>query len=146
MPEYIIGIDPDSKAHGVAIYINGKLAELHSMTLPQIIKNTLPNIPQDTVFHIEDVSSQSYVHRQRTKRASNTAVAQKMAWGIGKCAQAEIELRRVLECFGFNYQFHKRSSVWKKDKRQFEIATGWNKRSNEDTRSAAYFGYLGLSG
>lgn len=142
----IIGIDPDSKGHGVAIYKDGKLKELQNMTLAQIVVYTLPNIPNDTVFHIEDVSSNSYVHRQRTDRARNTNVAQKMAWGVGKCAQSEIELRRVLEVMGFEYVMHKRGSVWKKakSKKQFELVTGWTGRSNEDTRSAAYFGWLGL--
>ena len=70
----------------------------------------------------------------------------KMAWGLGKCAQSEIELRRVLEVMGFKYVMHKRNSVWKKskNKKQFELVTGWTGRSNEDTRSAAYFGWLGL--
>jgi hypothetical protein len=43
---------------------------------------------------------------------------------------------------------HKVSKKWKDaaGKKEFERVTGWKGRSNEDTRSAAYFGYLGVIG
>jgi len=40
---------------------------------------------------------------------------------------------------------HRVSKMWKKDKKQFELVTKWTGRSNEDTRSAAYFGWLGCN-
>ena len=33
----IIGIDPDSKAHGVAVYMDGELEELHTIALPALV-------------------------------------------------------------------------------------------------------------
>lgn len=31
----VVGLDPDSKAHGVAVFENGQLTELHNLDLPQ---------------------------------------------------------------------------------------------------------------
>ena len=37
MSKVIIGIDPDSKAHGVAIYIDGRLSRLECLTLSWLV-------------------------------------------------------------------------------------------------------------
>jgi len=142
-----IGIDPDSKAHGVAIYENDKLTRLECFTLIQLMElfnfnyeNELKNI----TIHIEDVLSMNAVFAQRQKRA-NWNTHGKMANSIGKCQQSQVELERLFEYLGLKVVKHKISKAWKKDKKQFELFTGWKSRSNEDTRSAAYFGYLGLT-
>ena len=36
MSKIIIGIDPDSKAHGVAVYVDGRISQIDSMTLIEI--------------------------------------------------------------------------------------------------------------
>ena len=146
MSKIIIGIDPDSKAHGVAIYHNGELTELLNCTLLDLFR-----LVGDTFFdyisfndfeiHIEDTCAMSAVFRQR--QGGNQAINMKMSNSIGKCQQSQIELERVFKSFNVKVVKHKISKMWKKDKAQFEKATGWTGRSNEDTRSAAYFGYLG---
>ena len=140
MSKIIIGIDPDSKAHGVAIYVDGKLTNLESTPLMGVSALLLhdPTIEP----HIEDVCEMNAVFRQR--QGSNQAVNMKIANSVGKCQQAQIELERVAEYYQIKVVKHKISKMWKKDKAQFEKVTGWKGRSNEDTRSAAYFGYLGL--
>ena len=146
MSKIIIGIDPDSKAHGVAVYVDGKLTILKSLTLEQILflihTEPKPMINQDIEFHIEDVNGVSAAFNARDKR-TNINVKLKMAQHIGMCKQSQIELERFLHHYGIKVVKHKISKIWKKDKAQFEKVTGWTGRSNEDTRSAAYFGWLG---
>lgn len=140
-----IGIDPDSKAHGVAVYENGKLNFLFTATLLELqgfIEHTYSDCSQITV-NIEDVNAVSASFNARDKK-SNINVKLKMAQHIGQCKQAQIELERLFDYMGIRVKHHKISKQWKKNKTVFEKATGWKGRSNEDTRSAAYFGYLGL--
>lgn len=145
----VIGIDPDSDKHGVAIYEEGKLTQLLSWELMDFMVYfdsqlmTSPALVNDFVIHMENVNSISAVFRQRQARANWNTHA-KMANGVGKCQQAQVELERLFERVGVKVLKHKPSKAWKKDKKQFELVTGWTGRSNEDTRSAAYFGYLGL--
>ena len=63
---------------------------------------------------------------------------------IGRCQQSQVELMRLIDDRNVNYVLHKpQKGNWAKNKAQFEKVTGWTKRSNEDTRAAAYFGWLG---
>lgn len=140
----IIGVDPDSKAHGVAVYDNNKLIELRSMALVEFIE-LLDNINDPNIIevHIEDVCASSAAFTSRDSK-QNINVKLKMAQFIGMCKQSQIELERMVEHRGIKIVKHKISKMWKKDKAQFEKVTGWVGRSNEDTRSAAYFGFLGI--
>ncbi len=141
----IIGIDPDSKAHGVAVYIDGSLIELYSFplfALYEYIEQELQHLG-DVVIHIEDVNAMSAVFAQRIKARGNASVHMKMANSVGKCQQSQIEVERMAAIIGVKVVKHKISKMWKKDKAQFEKVTGWKKQSNEDTGSAAYFGYIG---
>lgn len=144
MSKIIIGIDPDSKAHGVSIYNGGRLVDLRCRTLIDII-DLMSSFDLDTSpeVHIEDVNGVSAAFMARDKKA-NIHIKLKMAQSIGMCKQSQIELERLFESKGIKVVKHKISKMWKKDKAQFERLTGWMGRSNEDTRSAAYFGFLGL--
>lgn len=148
MARIIIGIDPDSKAHGVAVYIDGKLEILKSLSLEQILflihVNPSPMMEEDIEFHIEDVCAVGAAFMARDKKV-NINVKLKMAQHIGMCKQSQIELERFLAHYGIKVVKHKISKMWKKDKAQFEKVTGWARQSNEDTRSAAYFGWLGTN-
>ena len=64
---------------------------------------------------------------------------------IGLCKQSQVELERMLSHYGIKIVKHKISKTWKKEKAQFQAVTGWKGQSNEDTRSAAYFGWLGAT-
>lgn len=143
MSKIIIGIDPDSKSHGFAAYSGGKLQILECKTLLEIIEFTKQFFVSDIEVHIEDVNGVSAAFMARDKKA-NIHIKLKMAQSIGMCKQSQIELERLFESKGIKVVKHKISKMWKKDKAQFEKITGWTGRSNEDTRSAAYFGFLGL--
>jgi len=144
MSKIIIGIDPDSKAHGVAIYENGKLITLCSMELMRLLFDLRAYSAScfDLTVHIEDVcANNAAFHKSGVK---NARAATAINRSIGKCQQAQIELERACAWYKIKVVKHKISSAWKKNKSQFEKITGWTGRSNEDTRSAAYFGWLGL--
>ncbi|MGB0943121.1 MAG: hypothetical protein ACPGUE_11995 [Marinomonas sp.] len=148
MSKIVIGIDPDAKAHGVSVYYGERLDSLNSMTLMEIynfidldLLTLVTETGWDIEAHIEDVCAMNAVFKQR--QTKNNAVNMKMSNSVGKCQQSQIELERLFEYYGIKVAKHKISKMWKKDKAQFEKITGWTGRSNEDTRSAAYFGYLG---
>lgn len=138
----IIGIDPDSVAHGVAIYRNGKLAELRMMTLVEVVKNFFET-GKEIMLSIENVSSNNFIYARnqaKIKIQSNIAIK------VGRNQQAQQELMRWADYYNIPYQLHKPTkSNWANSKTVFERVTGWKGRSNKDTRSAAYFGYLALN-
>ena len=143
MDKIIIGIDPDSDKHGVAIYRDSKLIKLESLRLIDLIELLNKPCTADSIgLHIEDVcaNNAAFIKKGVKNAAASTAINR----SIGKCQQAQIELERIASHYGIKIVKHKISKIWKKDKAQFEKVTGWVGRSNEDTRSAAYFGWLGL--
>lgn len=143
----IMGIDPDSGANGVAIYEGGKLTELHNWNTIEFYDYALwiSNAQIYCEIHIEDVNGISS-NAFNVKSRDTISVKLKKAEHVGKCKQAQIEVERIAEHFGIKVAKHKVSKMWKdaNGKKQFEQVTGWTSRSNADTRSAAYFGFLGL--
>ncbi len=142
----VIGIDPDSNKHGVAEYWDGELVNLWSMRLMDL-RDLLDGIrPRDQVeIHIEDVCGKKATWHAQGKSASVKSMADQR---VGMCKQAQREVEYLAEYVGIKIVKHPISSRWKsqREKAEFEKITGWTGRSNEDTRSAAYFGYLGLKG
>jgi len=140
----VIGVDPDSKKHGIAIYKDGKLDDLLMMSLPEIVDDLFQTESLGhALWAIEDVNTNKFVYG-RNQHASKAAQS-KIAMGVGKCQQAQTEIVRMLDHYGIDYKLIKpQRGNWAKNKAQFEKVTGWTGRSNEDTRSAAYFGWLAL--
>lgn len=136
----IVGVDPDSELHGVAVYENGKLIDLKMMEtydLATYIRDV------GGVASIENVMANQFVYRRNQK--SSRAMQDKIALHIGRCQQAQLELVRLLIKFDCPHVLYKpMRGNWSKNKAQFEKATGWTGRSNADTRSAAFFGFLAL--
>jgi hypothetical protein len=152
MSKIIIGIDPDSKAHGVAVYGNKGLSLIQCMPLMSIML-LLARWAEDGMsfdiieVHIEDVCANNAVFMKPKRSYSGKDLAEVKARSrtLGMCQQSQIELERLFEYYKIKVVRHKISKMWKKDKSQFEKITGWKSQSNEDTRSAAYFGWLGLN-
>lgn len=143
----VIGIDPDSDKYGVAIYDEGKLVELECKRLVEVMvllsSGWLSRYNTDYIeVHMENVCANNAAFQK--KGVKNKLASTAINRSVGKCQQAQIELERLFEYFKIPVVKHKTSKMWKKNKVQFESVTGWNGRSNEDTRSAAYFGWLGL--
>ena len=140
----VFGIDPDSQKHGVAIYKDGVLTSLMLLELFDLIDMIESDFSKEIFFSIEDVCANNFVYA-RNEKANKYAHA-KVSLSIGRCQQSQTELMRVLTHLGYKYVLHKpQKGNWAKNKAQFEKITGWKKQSNEDTRSAAYFGFLECS-
>lgn len=142
----IIGIDPDSNKHGVAIYIGEKIEELHNWQALDLYFYLFENLDGIHHFeiHIENVCainatfSKAFVKNAR----SQTTISR----SIGMCQQAQVEIERIAEHFKVKIVKHPINKSWKDSKVGNKILKqlGWSGSSNEDTRSAAYFGYLGV--
>lgn len=143
----IIGVDPDSNKHGVAIYSGGKLTALNMWQLIDFYTFITQSIYDGFVveIHMEDVCANNGIFRT----GNSQKVQQSIARRLGMVQQSQLELERIFEHIGKNVKVvkHKISKNWKSSsqKKQFETYTGWKGRSNEDSRSAAWFGFCGLS-
>lgn len=145
----IIGIDPDSSANGVAVYVGGSLYHLHSLDTISLFKYLSFEVEckESIEVHIEDVNGISS-NAFNVKSKDKLPVKLKKAEHVGKCKQAQIEVERVCEALKVKVVKHKVSKMWKDSdsgKKQFESITGWKGQSNPDKRSAAYFGWLGVT-
>lgn len=140
----VVGIDPDTDKHGVAIYKHGKLIGLNNWELPRLVYY-IAGMDQDiTTFAIEDVNSQNFIYSRNV--TGKKKVDQSIARSVGKCQQAQVELMRMLDYYKVPYKLYKpQRGNWADNKAQFQKLTGWKKQSNENTRSAAYFGFLALA-
>lgn len=140
--ETVIGIDPDAKASGVAVYQNGSLVSLQTLTTVGIV--SMVRMATHAIVSIEDVMANQFVYTRN--RHQQRAVQDKVVLQIGRCQQVQIEIMQWLDSLGVAYKLHKpQRGNWAKDKARFEKVTGWKGRSNDDTRSAAYFGFLEAS-
>jgi hypothetical protein len=148
MKKLIIGCDPDVDGKGFAVYEDGVLTELNAMSLIELTLNfqcAISYFPLiDIELHIEDVNgnkSSSFNHNAKQSKQ----VQNKISESVGRCKQMQLEVEKIAEHFDIKIVRYPVSSQWKNasGKKEFERVTGWKGRSNEDTRSAAYFGYLG---
>ena len=149
MKKLIIGVDPDVDGKGFAIYEDGVLVSLYQLSLITFFDIIKSAVILDCVIelHIEGLcanKSSAFSHR----RDDPPGVKYKKSESVGRCKQMQIEVEKVAEHFNIKIVRHKVSKKWKDaaGKKEFERVTGWKGRSNEDTRSAAYFGYLGVIG
>lgn len=143
---WTIGIDPDSERFGIAAYLDGKLQVCATATIVEIFTDHLPAWLRfaEVKFSIENVMANQFVYARNRK--GSTANQSKIAMHIGRCQQAQVELMRWLDHYGIPYVLHRpQKGNWSDNKAMFEKVTGWTGRSNPDTRSAAYFGYLALN-
>ena len=142
----IVGVDPDSNAHGIAIYIDGKLVSLHEWQLMDIHCYVLQlGVVDELFFSIENVLANTFIYERNEKDTKR--IQSKVGIAVGRCQQAQMELMRLLDYHGVPYQtFKPMRGNWAADKKMFERITGWTGRSNADTRSAAFFGYLMATG
>lgn len=143
--DIVLGIDPDSDSHGAAIYKDGVLIALHKWNTIQVIEylNHIDGEAGSIIVSIENAMANQFVYARN--RNGSTSNQSKIAMHIGRCQQSQVELMRWLDNFNFMYVLHKpQKGNWAENKDQFEKLTGWKKQSNSDTRSAAFFGYLGV--
>jgi hypothetical protein len=149
MNKLIIGCDPDVDGKGFAIYHDANLVELRQFGLLNLyfyidyLQFNI-NLNNNIELHIEDLcanKSSAFSHR----RVDPPAVKYKKSESVGQCKRMQLEVEKIAEHFNIKIVRHKVSKKWKDaaGRKEFERLTGWTGRSNPDTRSAAYFGYLG---
>lgn len=141
-----IGIDTDTELHGVAIYHDRKLIELSmiaTLDFDQFVclaENPAVNL----LFIIEDVCANKFIYTRNKKQ--NRAIQDTIAMAVGKNQQAETELLRYLDRLKMKYKLIPPTrGNWSDNKKMFQRLTRWPKSGNIDTRSAAFFGYMGLN-
>ena len=148
MNKLIIGCDPDVDGKGFAIYEDGFLIRLEAFSLIELYEFTedltIEYYTEHIELHIEDLcanKSSAFSHH----RADSPAVKYKKSESVGRCKQMQLEVEKIAEHFDIKIVRHKVSKKWKDvaGRKEFERLTGWTGRSNPDTRSAAYMGYLG---
>lgn len=138
----IIAIDPGANTSGVAIFKTGELVDLKDETLIELV-DTMDKY-NDYHWVIEDVNFFKGIYdRNRKGGQSGTKIAQ----NVGMCKQAGKTIIDFLTSKQIEFTLMEPSAGnWAAPDRKklFEIRTGWHKKSNRDTRSAAYFGYTFL--
>lgn len=151
MSKVIIGVDPDSNKSGFAKYQNGKLIAVECISLVNLFyffkaeQESCIELGFELELHIENlngISSNAF----SINRKDPLPVKLKKAEHVGKCKQVQIEIERIAERFNIKVVHHGVSKMWKDSKtgKAALADLGWHGQSNEDSRSAAYFGYLGV--
>ena len=141
MSKIVIGCDPDSGGNGIALFKGGVLVELINLSSVEFYLKFEKYKGQDVTFSIENVSANGGVFRAAGAKSKSLAGA--MGKSVGMCMQSQTEIEKAAELLGFKIVRRPRSPKWKKGLQvdEFKRCTGWAKRSNEDTRSAAWMGY-----
>lgn len=147
MNKIIIGCDPDSSKSGMAFFINGQLDRLECLSIVGIFIEFESISKQwsdkDIELHIENVKANKAVwHNKKGSQAAYGMTCQK----VGQCKQVQTEIERIAEHFGIKVVHHGVSKMWKDSATGKAVLKdlGWHGQSNEDSRSAAYMGYLGV--
>ena len=149
---YVVGIDPDSDKIAFAIYKRGVLKRLGQLALLDFYREFQQKKYNGTLFVVEDVCSGKYLYTRHQNavraikhlpKSRQDKILQKMAVDVGRCQQSQIELCRVLYEIGHDVKLiPPKKGNWNTNAAFFKQITGWTSRSNNDTRSAAYFGWL----
>jgi len=138
--EYVVGIDPDCKKSGIAIFQKGQLIGLKNITLIEFI-DYCKNIGKDVTFVIEDGNLISGLYSRN--KFGNASLQHKISERVGANKQRATDLIEIAKTYGVRVVTQKpRKGNWADKKQTFEKITGWNKQSNPETRSAAFFGYM----
>lgn len=155
-----IGVDPDSKKSGFAVYTDGTLTSLHNLTIDEVESFLEGFDKESTVIHIEDVTKRTSAFtalaivgiklpaRPTAKvhiNKSQLLRALKIAQDVGRNKASEENVLTIIQKLGMNYKLHEPSKKWKEgtEAKEFKLVTKWEGRSNPETRSAAWFGYKG---
>ena len=137
----VVGVDPDSKKYGVAVYIDGDLFELLNLdivAMVQFIRDRSVDF-----YAVEDVKSNGFMYARNNNK--NKSVAMNIAQKVGQCKQAQAHLCEFLRAADQQIvPVGPKRGNWAKNKTIFEAATGWKGCSNEDTRAAAFIAWTAM--
>lgn len=137
----VLGIDPDSDGVPAAIYSFGNLIDLRVFGFVEFFIFCQEKHSRPDLIAIEDTISNRFIYSRN--RSGSASADMKIAQNVGMCKQSQKIIEKIAEHFKINVEkIPPTRDNWAKDKKRFEVLTGWSGMSSEDTRSAAYFGYL----
>lgn len=141
-----IAIDPDLRKSGVALVIDGKLAELHSLPFVDVLPYLqMHSEPANLLVKIENPAAISAMWSQRNKMS--LAAKMSVAQDVGRVMAVAELLQQVIENAGYKVKMIKPLSGpvkrAKDDAEYFNRLTGWTGRSNQDKRDAALIALYG---
>ncbi|CAI3795787.1 hypothetical protein [Rheinheimera sp. MM224] len=135
----VVGIDPDSKKHGVAWVCNGKIVDLMSMTTAALVQRLSMEATQhQLLIKLEDINAfKPVIQRPGQNRNQMLRIAQ----NIGAAKLAAVQVYEALTEAGLIVNMVnplvKAMSGKAYKAPQFNRYTGWVGTSNADTRDAA---------
>ena len=138
-----IGIDPDMRKPGVAIIQNGVYTSIQSMTNVELFALIEKHRGLASVmWHVEDVNAVSATYfRPRHGAVSKQAVQDNISQKVGMVKALGTVIIDVLDYYACNYELVKPlRGPLKKAKHEAELfkqLTGWEGRTNQDSRDAA---------
>jgi hypothetical protein len=137
----VFGIDPDSGGFPLARYHNGALLDLQTVTTVQLVELFRESHSRPDLLVIEDVLANKGIYARNDH--GSRRFTQQISQRVGMCKQMQVVAMEVAEHYKVPViAVRPTKHNWAKDKALFERLTGWAGKSNEDTRSAAYFGFL----
>lgn len=136
----IVGIDPDTKKHGVAWLKDGVFLDLRSMATAELVTQLCADAADGRLaIKLEDINH----HRPVFQRAGMTRNQMlKIAQNVGAAKHAAVLLYSELVNAGLVVNMiiplpRVKSGKRFKDGEQFNRFTGWTGKSNADSRDAA---------
>jgi len=137
----VIGIDPDAKKSGVA-YIDkdGEIIDMESLGIADIVAMTRA-FGGRVVFAIEDVNKHGTIYKHNRK--GSQGVQARIAQNVGMVKAAGSMIAELIEDATGRPPIMAPLGIGKQVKRSaklFNELTGWQGKSNEDTRDAACIG------
>lgn len=141
----IVGIDPDTKKHGVAVLKDGIIQQLYTLGNKSLIELLIELSGQNQLrIKLEDINAfKPVIHRPGQSRNQMMKIAQNI--GAVKYA-AELLVQELTEA-GFSVEMvlplqgARCGKRYKSD--AFNRLTGWNGKSNADNRDAAMIALYG---
>lgn len=143
----VIGIDPDLVKSGVAVVEKGRVVDLHSPDLFDLMDMAMEWKALGAHFVIEDVESMRPTFPRALKGGSRVAQIAKISQNVGQVKAIARVLRAYMDRIGADYTMCKplggTAKAAKRNADLFRNLTGWTGRSNEDTRDAAMLALYG---
>lgn len=135
----IIGIDPDLTKSGMALVVDGKLIDVKALPFPELVELAKLERLSGSIFVVEDVEyDKTTYHRAGTNARQHTRIAQ----NVGQVKGVARVLIQCLEYYGCNVvKINPLTGPIKRkaktEAEYFNKITGWQGRTNSDTRDAA---------
>lgn len=144
--DVVVSIDPDARQSGVAIWEDGVLIKLEMWTFAKMVEALHHAAVQsrsgvNAVFVLEDVEA---IKPTFKRGKTNQAAMQKISQNVGQVKQTARLIQQMAEHYGVPLvMVRPLGGVAKSAKTNpdiFKRITGWEGRSNADTRDAAMLG------